>query len=423
MKKGGSFIKGYLAIKRHFGLIKYPNKHWAWSEDPLKTQAEIKKVMTYKTFQVMNKHFAVVNKDQLPLKGTPDYHPLQNISAGVQVLKENFAALWESGSMLCIDEGRVKSKSKRNPYKIRNPEKPIKMGWTIYKIGEWGQFGGYAITDHLAKVGCKTYTSTSLGKTHNIVDQLLDPHKGKGQLLVLDNGFPTVKLLEDAKQMWNMKICCYTKGQNSPFSCKASKVHEADKEFCSWFLKIPASRFPHHHLWNDNNAVCFMDNDMDSSRDTWKTILVKNRNGGETAVHILKVASQYRSVYGWVDSCNQQLSYYNTECQSVRKQSRVLDPLMEMYALANGLTIWSNSNLRSNKMDQSEFRFETIRAWYAEFKKNNGKPDVLHYPVRQPRKRRNVSNILLSPRKGKKYCYEAFMIRKENRNLIPESEK
>ena len=84
--------------------------------------------------------------------------------------------------MLCINEGRVKSKSKRNPYKIRNPEKPIKMGWTIYKIGEWGQFGGYAITDHLAKVGRKTYTSTSCRKTHNIVEQLLDPHKGKGKL-------------------------------------------------------------------------------------------------------------------------------------------------------------------------------------------------------------------------------------------------
>ena len=214
------------------------------------------------------------------------------------------------------------------------------------------------------------------------------------------------------------------KGENSPFSCKASKVHEADKEFCSLFLHHPcimiSSPSPTGMI---TNAICFMDNNMDSSHDTWETILVKNQNGGETAVHIPKVASQYRSVYGWVDSCNQQLSYYSTECRSVRKQSRVLDSLMEMYALANGLTIWSNSNLRSNKMDQSEFRFETIRAWYAEFKKNNGKPDVLHYPVRQPRKRRNISNVLLSPQKGKKYCYEAFTIRKENRNLIPESEK
>ena len=176
-EKGRSFIKGYLAIKWHFGLIKYPNKHWAWSEDPLKKQAEIKKVMTYKTFQVMNKHFAVANKDQLPLKGTPDYHPLQNISAGVQVLKENFAALWESGSMLCIDEGRVKSKSKRNPYKIRNPEKPIKMEWTIYKIGEWGQFGGYAITDHLAKVGPKHILQLPVEKPITLLINCLTPTK------------------------------------------------------------------------------------------------------------------------------------------------------------------------------------------------------------------------------------------------------
>ena len=110
-------------------------------------------------------------------------------------------------------------------------------------------------------------------------------------------------------------------------------------------------------------------------------------------------------------------------CKETEQSPGFSHALMEMYALANGLTIWSNSNLRSNKMDQSEFCFETIRAWYAEFKKNNGKPDVLHYPVRQPRKRRNVSNVLLSPWKGKKYCYEAFTIRKENRNLIPESEK
>ena len=84
-------------------------------------------------------------------------------------MKENFAALCESGSMLWIDEA-VKNKSKRNPYKIRNPEKLIKMGWTIHKIGERGQFGGYAITDHLAKVGHETYTSTSREKTHNYFD-------------------------------------------------------------------------------------------------------------------------------------------------------------------------------------------------------------------------------------------------------------
>ena len=42
-EKGRSFVKGYLAIKWHFGLIKYPNKRWAWSEDPLKNKPKLKR--------------------------------------------------------------------------------------------------------------------------------------------------------------------------------------------------------------------------------------------------------------------------------------------------------------------------------------------------------------------------------------------
>ena len=150
------------------------------------------------------------------------------------------------------------------------------MGWTIYKIGERGQFGGYAITDHLAKVGRKTYTSTSRGKTHNIVDQLLDPHKGKGKLLVLDNGFPTVKLLEDAKQMWNTKIVAAQRVKTAHFPARHQKFMKQTKNFAHGFSKSLHHDFLTITYWNNNNAVCFMDNDMDSSRDTWETILVKN---------------------------------------------------------------------------------------------------------------------------------------------------
>ena len=186
-EQGRSFLKGFIAIKWHLSLIRYPNKRWAWSDDPLKAQLEVKKLMPFKIFQVITKHFSVVNHDNLPTKEQPNYHPLQNILAGVNVIKTNSAGLWKSGSNLCIDEGRVTSKSKRNAFKIRNPDKPIKMGWTIYKIGEKGQFGGYMITDHLVKVGKKTYTSLEKGKTYNIVEQLLGCHKGRGKLLVLDN--------------------------------------------------------------------------------------------------------------------------------------------------------------------------------------------------------------------------------------------
>ena len=67
--------------------------------------------MPFKTFQVMVKHFSVVKKDQLPSRQDPDYHPLQNISGGVDVLKNNSVALWKSGSTLCIDEGRCEARA------------------------------------------------------------------------------------------------------------------------------------------------------------------------------------------------------------------------------------------------------------------------------------------------------------------------
>ena len=37
----------------------------------------------------------------------------------------------------------VRSKSKRNKFKIRNPDKPVRMGWTVNKIADMGALGGY----------------------------------------------------------------------------------------------------------------------------------------------------------------------------------------------------------------------------------------------------------------------------------------
>ncbi len=84
-------------------------------------------------------------------------------------------------------------------------------------------------------------------------------------------------------------------------------------------------------------------------------------------------------MYGWVDCCNQQLAYYNAESRSVRKQSRVLDSLIEMDALVNAHALWNNSNLRVNPVESADFRFEFIRIWYAVFKHHNARSEILHY--------------------------------------------
>ena len=82
--------------------------------------------MSLEAFRLMLKHFRVVKSSALPPKQSVDYHPLQNINNGVIYLRNRALSMWQIGSKLCIDEGRVRSKNRRNPFKLRNPDKPIR---------------------------------------------------------------------------------------------------------------------------------------------------------------------------------------------------------------------------------------------------------------------------------------------------------
>ena len=100
---------------------------------------------------------------------------------------------------MCIDEGRVTSKSKNNHFKIRNPDKPVRMGWTISKLAEVGGKEDNFVSNHLVKVGKATYTDVSKGKTYHMVKLLLTDVIGEGNLVVMNSGFLALCLLRDEK--------------------------------------------------------------------------------------------------------------------------------------------------------------------------------------------------------------------------------
>ncbi len=130
---------------------------------------------------------------------------------------------------------------------------------------------------------------------------------------------------------------------------------------------------------------------------------MKVNDGAEQhTIHLQKVAELYREINGWVDRCNQQLSYYSTEFRSVRKQSRVFDNC-EMYGLMNGHTLQRNRESEGNarNVTHCKSRFAIIRQWYAILRKTNQRMEVLHYPSYKPTKhRRLLSSAIMSPHKG-----------------------
>ena len=301
-EKGRSFIRGFLAIKWHLSLIRYPQKKWAWSNDPLRTQPEVKKVMTFLKFKTLLKHFRVMDASKLPAKSSSNYHPLQNIIEGVELIKRKSQSLWSPGYKMYIDEGRIRSKSKRNKFKIRNPDKPIRMGWTVNKIADQGEFGGYYTYNHLVKVGNKTYNNTEFGKNYNTVDQLLEGLKGMGRLVVMDSGFPTIKLLKDSAKLWNTRIIATVRGNTAHLPKNHGSFMKKAKSFVRGYSQSLHHENLHLTYWNDNNAVCFIDNNMKSSKEDWTTIEVNGQ-----AIHTPPSVLLYRQIYGMLYQTDQHL--------------------------------------------------------------------------------------------------------------------
>ena len=88
--KGINFFKGFFALKIYAGLMGIKSMQEAWSKkDPLKAYLELQKVMTFKLYNRVRKHFRVTNTDELPTRNDPGYHPLQHVNWVLEYLRAN----------------------------------------------------------------------------------------------------------------------------------------------------------------------------------------------------------------------------------------------------------------------------------------------------------------------------------------------
>ena len=118
-------------------------------------------------------------------------------------------------------------------------------------------------------------------------------------------------------------------------------------------------------FWNDNNAVVFLDNDLESAQENWNQIETPS---GESrlSVYAPLVAQIYWENYGMVDRPNQPGSYHVIDRRTVRKQNRVLFDGIETYTVINQHTIYQNSanlvqDLPPKRKSGREFRFDVVK--------------------------------------------------------------
>ena len=115
---------------------------------------------------------------------------------------------WIPWKVLALDEDRVKSKSRRNAFKTRDPDKPIKEAWAVSKLGDKREKDGTYISNGIVKCGNYTYSNTDNGKMYNIIDKQIgcSDIKGSGRTVVLDSAYVTILFFRDAATVWKIKV-------------------------------------------------------------------------------------------------------------------------------------------------------------------------------------------------------------------------
>ena len=108
-----------------------------------------------------------------------------------------------------------------------------------------------------------------------------------GRLVVMDSGFPTIKLLEDAKHLWGTRMIATQRGNTAHLPTNHADYVKNTKAFARGF-----SRSLHSEngitltYWNDNNSVVFLDNDIESEDEAPITV---NQGENQIAIHIPKI--------------------------------------------------------------------------------------------------------------------------------------
>ncbi len=137
---------------------------------------------------------------------------------------------------------------------------------------------------------------------------LFTNYKNSGRLVVTESGFPTLDILQDAKNLWNIQLIATQHGSTAHLPVSHAENIKTAKVFGQGFSKsLHCGVINLTHL-NDNNVVVFLDNDIPSGRETWNTIDV-NKGEDEVVIHVRKLGEIYREVYCWLI---EQISNYHT---------------------------------------------------------------------------------------------------------------
>ena len=170
----------------------------------------------------------------------------------------------------CVFWRSVKSSSRHNAHKTREPDKPIREDWMEVKLGETGQKGGPFVLNYLVKWGKHSHTDTTKGRNYNVINHDLEGANliGSGRLIVLDSAYVTTVLFEDAEPKWNLRMIRTLRANTAYLPSKFSAVKSRATCWIRGYSETLHHECMNITFWSNCKAVAFLDNDLVSGRET-----------------------------------------------------------------------------------------------------------------------------------------------------------
>ena len=295
----------YMGCMILMGFIKLPSLRDYWKKDRVFRYPPIADVISRDRFLAIHHYLHFTNNETLSTPGSVDHDKLGKIRPIITALSERFAAIYEPGMNISIDEAMIPFKG-RSTMKQYVPLKPVKRGFKVWLRAEAENGYVSAFDVYTGKKG----QAVEHGLGARVVKELSSDLHHTYRHLYFDNFFSSVDLLLD---LWRTGLYgCGTMRTNRKGFPKLLKCHVKKG------LAVRGDSITVQHkesnttvsLWQDSRPVIVIANNTDGT--VTETVKRMKKNGTRETYPCPSSIALYNRFMGGVDRNDQIRGYYNT---------------------------------------------------------------------------------------------------------------
>ncbi len=372
----------YMGFMILMGIVHLPSIYDYWKKDEIYHYAPVARRISRDRFFELHRYLHFADNNTLPSPGTPENDKLGKIGPIIAMLSDRFAAVYEPGKNISIDEAMIPFKG-RSSLKQYMPKKPVKRGIKVWTRAE--ALNGYisAFEVYTGKKGNAVEKALGAKVVKTLTEELYNTYRH----VYFDNFFSSVDLQLDLFRA-------------GLYSCGTLRTNR--KGFPA-ALKVPAKKgfkergdsttYQRGNLtlsvWQDNRPVVVIATNSDPT--TPETVTRKQKDGTSTPYPCPSSIALYNRHMGGVDHNDQLRGYYHVRLKCRKFYKYVFWFLFEVAVTNSYILCKEHTDLRVNSI--KDFRTSLAKELIGEYssRKRPGRPSILpptrrfchaHFPMR-----------------------------------------